>query len=707
MASADTFAVPGTGIGAQRPGVGTPLLLLALLAMMVLPLPPLLLDALFTFNISLSLVVLLVAVYTPRPLDFASFPSVLLLATLLRLGLNVASTRVVLLEGHNGSDAAGQVIRAFGEVVVGGSYAVGIAVFTVLVIINFVVVTKGAGRISEVSARFVLDAMPGKQMAIDADLGAGIIDQREARRRRAEVTAEADFYGAMDGASKFVRGDAIAGVLVVLVNIIGGFAIGTLQHGLPLAEAGRHYTLLTIGDGLVAQVPSLLLSTAAALIVTRVSDAHDMGEQILNQLFGTPRALAITAAVLAILGFLPGMPHFAFLTMACGAAAAAYLVALRVRARTPSAPQPPAPALPEESQELGWDDVLPVDPVGVELGYKLVPMADRQRGGRLMQRIKAVRKKLTQEIGFLIPPVHIRDNLTFAPDAYSISIHGSVVGRGSVFPERELAISSGAVVGELRGIETRDPAFGLPAVWIDAADRDNAQTLGYTVVDAPTVIATHVSQVIQAHAAELLGYEDTRELLERLGRGAPKLVDELTPKSLPLSTVHRVLQNLLLEHIPIRDLRTIAECLAEQAARTKDSDALTGAVRVALGRTIVQQVVGAGTELAVVTLDPTLEQLLLQSLQGGAGGGVVEPGLIEKLGGMLADCARRHESLGHPLALLVGPRLRQWLARLTRQAASALHVLSYDELPEGYRVRIIETIGAAAESPRSPQARTP
>lgn len=678
-----------------RSGLGTPLVLLLMIAMTVLPLPPWALDVLFTFNITLAIVVLLACVYTRRPLDFAVFPTILLLATLLRLALNVASTRVVLLHGHTGTDAAGQVIRAFGEFVVGGSYAVGFVVFAVLVIINFVVVTKGAGRISEVFARFTLDAMPGKQMAIDADLSAGIIDQHEARQRRAEIAQEADFYGAMDGASKFVRGDAVAGILIVFINILGGTAIGTLQHDMRLAEAFRQYALLTIGDGLVAQIPSLVLSTAAAIMVTRMSSAHDMPQQIVAQLFGSPRALGITAGIIGTIGLIPGMPNVAFLTIAALTAATAYLLAQRQRQSTPApaaAAAEAAGATEAQTKELSWEDVPMVDAIGLEVGYRLIPLVDRSQGGPLLTRIKGVRKKLSQELGFLVPPVHIRDNLTLAPNAYRLSVQGTAVAEGSVHPERDLAINPGQVYGPLEGIETRDPAFGLPAVWIAPERREQAQALGYTVVDASTVIATHLSHVIQSHAHELLSYEDTRQLLDNLARSAPKLVEELTPKLLPLGVIHKVLQNLLAEWVPVRDIRTIAETLAEHAARSQDPDALTAAVRVALGRAIVQQINGMAPELAVMTLDPALEQLLLQGLQQ-PDGSVIEPGLLERLQRLLADGARQLESAGHTPVLLVAPSLRRWLARLTRTSIPALRVLTYSEIPDNKRIRVVVSLG--------------
>ena len=679
-------------------GLGTPLLLLIMLGMIVVPMPPLMLDALFTFNISLSLVVLLVTVYSSRPLDFSIFPAVLLLSTLLRLGLNVASTRVVLLEGHTGADAAGEVIKAFGDFVIGGNYVVGIVVFTVLIIINFVVVTKGAGRISEVSARFVLDAMPGKQMAIDADLGAGLITPDEARRRRTDVAREADFYGAMDGASKFVRGDAIAGILIVFINLIGGFAIGTLQHDLPVSEAARHYALLTIGDGLAAQIPSLVLSSAAALVVTRVTDAQDMGQQVMLQLFGNPRALGVTSAVIGMIGLLPGMPNTAFLLLAIMGGTAAWVIAQRKRqaARVTVMPEPVAPER-ENTVELDWSEVSPVDPVGLEVGYKLVPLVDKSQGGNLLNRIKGVRKKLTQEIGFLVPSVHIKDNLAFAPDTYVISLYGSVIGQGSVWPEKDLAISSGAVITTVPGIETVDPAFGLPAIWIDPTDRARAQSAGYTVVDSSTVIATHLSQLIQDHADELLSYQGTRELVDRLAKSAPNLVEDLIPKQISLTVLHRVLQNLLQEKVPIRDIRAIAETLAESAARTRDPDELTAAVRITLGRAIVQKINGMAKELSVIALDHSLEQLLQASIQRQPGGGVVEPGLVESLNRLLTEYAKRNDVTGQATTLLVAPGIRQWLARFVRYVARGINVLSYNEIPGNVRVRIIERIGNGNE----------
>ncbi|HOP18361.1 MAG TPA: flagellar biosynthesis protein FlhA, partial [Gammaproteobacteria bacterium] len=562
-------------VGAR--GLGAPVVILMLLAMVVLPLPPFLLDLFFTFNIALSLVVLLVVVYAMRPLDFAMFPSMLLVATLLRLALNVASTRVVLLEGHNGGDAAGKVIEAFGEFVIGGNYAVGLVVFAILVIINFAVVTKGAGRVSEVSARFTLDAMPGKQMAIDADLNSGLIDQAEARTRREEVGREADFYGAMDGASKFVRGDAVAGILILIINIVGGLAIGMGQHDLDLSTAMRFYALLTIGDGLVAQLPSLLLSTSAAILVTRVSSAEDLGSQVSSQLLNNPRALAITALILLLLGMIPGMPNLVFLLLGAAVGGLAYMIARRSQEEKAETPDVQPTSRPEESsevRELTWQDVHPVDVIGLEVGYRLIPLVDRNQGGQLMTRIKGVRKKLSQELGFLVQSVHIRDNLDLAPNAYRITLNGVPVGESEVFVDRDMAINPGRVFGELKGNLTKDPAFGLDAVWIDAAQRDQAQTMGYTVVDASTVVATHLSELLQSHAHELLGHDEVQQLLDNLAQVAPKLVEDLVPKLLPLAVVLRVLQNLLQESVPIRDMRTIAETLAEQATKSQDAGTL-------------------------------------------------------------------------------------------------------------------------------------
>jgi len=678
-----------------RNGLGVPLLVMVVLAMMVLPLPAFLLDVLFTFNISLSLVILLAVIYVRRALEFAAFPTVLLGATLLRLGLNVASTRIVLIKGHTGAHAAGHVIAAFGQFVVGGNYAVGIVVFTVLVIINFVVITKGAGRISEVSARFTLDAMPGRQMAIDADLNAGIITQADAIARRQEVREEADFYGAMDGASKFVRGDAIAGILILFINLFGGMLIGAVQHGMSLADAGRTYALLTIGDGLVAQLPSLLLSVAVAVLVTRVSRPHDMGQQITAQVLGQPRALAVTGGVLLLLGVIPGMPNLVFLTMAAACGGAAYMVAKRraaAQSAAASAPQS-APAIPADQRELSWEDVEQVDLIGLEVGYRLIPLVDRAQGGELMGRIKGVRKKLSEELGFLVQPVHIRDNLELGPNAYRITILGAPVGESEVFPDRELAINPGQVSGPIPGTPTRDPAFGLEAVWIDKARHEQAQAQGYTVVDASSVIATHLSHLLQLHAHELLGHEEVQQLLNRLGKSAPKLVEDLVPKLLPMSVVVKVLQSLLLERVPIRNVRTICEALAEAAPKTQDPQALVAAVRVALGRSIVQTIGGLKQELPVITLDPALEQVLQDSMSGADNAPGFEPGLADRIQQTLVDSTRRQEAAGEPAVLLVAPKIRPWVARLMRHSSPSLSVLAYNEIPESRRIRVVAAVG--------------
>ncbi len=685
-----------------RNGLGAPVLVVIMLAMVVLPLPPVALDLLFTFNISLGLIVLLVVVYVARPLEFAVFPTVLLVATLLRLALNVASTRVVLLNGHEGGDAAGKVIQAFGEFVVGGNYTVGLVVFVILVIINFVVVTKGAGRVSEVSARFTLDAMPGKQMAIDADLNAGLITQEEAIRRRSEVSQESDFYGSMDGASKFVRGDAIAGILILVINIVGGLAVGMVQHDLDFSTAMRYYTLLTVGDGLVAQIPSLVLSTAAAIIVTRVSRAQDMGEQILGQMFSNPRVLFITATVIGSLGLIPGMPNFAFLSLAglmglagwWGARKAAEPEVLPPEQKALEAQKQEQASRSHEPAELSWEDVQPVDMIGLEVGYRLIPLVDTAQGGQLMPRIKGVRRKLSQELGFLVHPVHIRDNLDMAPNVYRITLKGVRVGEAEVHPDRELAINPGQVFGTLQGLQTKDPAFGMDAVWIDGSQREHAQSLGYTVVDPSTVVATHLSQILQSHAAELLGHEEAQQLLNNLAKGAGKLVEGLVPEVMPLSRVVRVLQNLLAENVPIRDMRTIIETLVEYGTKTQDPDVLTAFVRTALGRAIVQRVVGGEDELPVITLDPELEHMLQETLQtmsdGSAG---LEPGLAKRLQDGLQQSYRRQEAAGKPAVLLVAQPIRMWLSQFMKRFLPDLSVLAYNEIPDDRKIRIVSTIG--------------
>lgn len=679
----------------SMPAIGAPVMVLAALAMVVLPMPAFLLDLFFTFNIALSLVVLLVTVYTRRPLDFAAFPTVLLIATLLRLALNVASTRVVLLYGHEGPGAAGNVIEAFGNVVIGGNYAVGLVVFLILMIINFMVVTKGAGRISEVSARFTLDALPGKQMAIDADLNAGLIDQEQARVRRFEVTKEADFYGSMDGASKFVKGDAIAGILILFINIIGGLSIGMIQYDLGFKEAIEIYTLLTIGDGFVAQIPSLLLSIGAAIMVTRQNTDEDMGQQVIFQLFDNPKALTITAGILFVMGIVPGMPHFAFLFLALLASGAAYWLHRKQKTKAENKNLPAKSDVETPTQrELSWDDVQPVDVIGLEVGYRLIPLVDKDQGGELLERVKGVRKKLSQDFGFLIPPVHIRDNLELTPNSYRITLMGVAVGEAEIRPDQELAINPGQVYGMIDGERTRDPAFGLDAVWIREDQREHAQALGYTVVDSSTVLATHLSQLLTNNAAQLIGHEEVQNLLEMLSRSAPKLVENFVPDQLSLGVVVKVLQNLLHEAIPIRDIRTIVQTLSEYASKSQEPDILTAAVRISLKRLIVQEINGVEPELPVITLIPELEQILHQTMQasGGESAGI-EPGLAERLQMALSHATQEQELKGEPAVLLTSGVLRSTLAKFVKNTIPNLRVLSYQEIPDEKQIRIVQAVG--------------
>ena len=669
--------------------LAVPMVMLLILAMLLLPLPPFLLDVLFTFNIALALVVMLVSAYTIRPLDFAVFPSVLLMTTLLRLSLNVASTRAVLMNGHTGTDAAGKVIESFAQFLIGGNFAVGIIVFAILTVINFVVVTKGAGRIAEVSARFALDAMPGKQMAIDADLNAGLIDQVEAKRRRAEVSHEADFFGSMDGASKFVRGDAIAGILILFINMIGGLMIGVVQHNLSFANAAGNYVLLAIGDALVAQVPALVISVAAGLIVSRVGNEDDIGGQLVKQLFSVPRALGLTAVVIALLGIVPGMPHVAFLLLAAGCAYAAWWLTDRDRkAALPGA----GPAELAPSPDASWDDVAPVDQLGLEVGYRLISLVDKDQGGDLLSRIKGVRKKFAQEVGFLPPAVHIRDNLELKPTGYRVTLKGVVIGQGEAFPGMMLAINPGNSLPALPGTATIDPAFGLPAIWIETRQRDGAQSVGYTVVDAATVVATHVHHLMQVNASRLLGRAEAQQLLDHLAKYAPKLADDVVPKLITLSVFQRVLQNLLEEAVHIRDLRGIVETLAEHGARTQDPVELTREVRVSLADSIVQQIYGPVRELNVVAIEPGLENLLMQSLAPGATA-ALEPGVAEFVMNAAGEAAKAQEEAGVAACLLVPDRIRSALARMVKKNAPRLRVIGHAEVPESLSIRIGRIIG--------------
>ena len=679
-------------------GMVGPALIVLILAMMVLPLPPILLDILFTFNIAISIMVLLVSMNTNKALDFAIFPTVLLITTLLRLSLNVASTRVVLLEGHTGTDAAGKVIESFGHFLVGGNYAVGIVVFAILVVINFVVITKGAGRIAEVGARFTLDAMPGKQMAIDADLNAGLIGEDVARKRRAEIAQEADFYGAMDGASKFVRGDAVAGIIILLINIIGGMVVGVLQHNLDIAVAAKNYTLLTIGDGLVAQIPALVISTAAGLVVSRVASDENIGQQLIRQLFKQPQIIILTAIIIGSMGLIPSMPHFAFLSLAGAMGALAYYLLQRNEKELAAQELAAIEAVPvvPETTEARWEDVEQVDVLGLEVGYRLISLVDKAQDGDLLRRIKGIRKKFTQDIGFLPPPVHIRDNLDLRPNGYRIALKGVEVGSGEAYPNMLLAINPGSVTGELPGIQTRDPAFGLPAIWIESALREQAQAMGYTVVDPGTVVATHLSHLLSTRAAELLGRQEVQQLLDHIAKVSPKLVEDLVPKTLPLGVVQKVLQNLLDEGMHIRDMRTIVETLAENASRTQDPYQLTSLVRVALGPAIVQQFYPSAQELQVIGMDKELEYILIQAMQSSQSGIGIEPGLADTVVREARAAAETQEQMGLPAVMLVPAQLRDLLARFLKRAVPNIRVISHDEVPDFKTIRVTAMVGGRA-----------
>ena len=672
--------------------MAAPILILMILAMMVLPLPAFVLDVFFTFNIAISVLVLLVAVNTQKTLEFSVFPTVLLVTTLLRLSLNVASTRVVMLEGHNGPDAAGKVIEAFGHFLVGGNFAVGILVFLILVVINFVVITKGAGRVAEVSARFTLDAMPGKQMAIDADLNAGLIGEEEARRRRTDISRESEFFGSMDGASKFVRGDAVAGIIIMLLNVVGGLIVGVLQHNMELAQAAKNYTLLTIGDGLVAQIPGLIISIAAGMVVTRVSDDRDIGQQVMGQMFRNAKVIGITAAIVGFLGLIPGMPNLVFLLLASALGWFAWNMAQHQK-RIVETPVPVAPPPVQEALEASWNDVAPLDVLGLEVGYRLIPLVDKSQDGELLRRIRGIRKKFAQEVGFLVSPVHIRDNLELKPNAYRILLKGVEIGQGEAYTGQYLAINPGRVAGTLNGTNTKDPAFGLPATWIDAGQRDQAQAYGYTVVDASTVVATHLNHLILTHAAELLGRQEVQQLLDHLAKEMPKLVEDLVPKVLPLGTSQKVLQGMLEEGVHIRDMRTIIETVADHATRTQNADELATQVRSALGRAIVQQLFPGNGEMQVMSLDPTLERLLSQAVAGGSENTSFEPGLADTLIRETAAAAQRQEALGLPAVLLVPASLRLLLSRFLRRSIPQLKVLSHNEVPETRIIKVTSIIG--------------
>ena len=668
---------------AAMQGLSAPLLVVAILALMVLPIPPWLLDTFFTINIAVALMVMMVAAYMLKPLDFAAFPTVLLLTTLMRLSLNVASTRVVLLEGHTGPGAAGAVIEAFGHFLIGGNFAVGLIVFSILVVINFIVITKGAERIAEVSARFTLDAMPGKQMAVDADLNAGLINEDEAKRRRAEVQEEANFFGSMDGASKFVRGDAVAGILILLINIVGGFAIGMLQHGLSAGKAADTYILMAVGDALVAQIPGLLISVAAAMVISRVGKETDMGQQIVHQLLTSPRVLGVTAGILIFLGLIPGMPHVVFL--AVGSLLGYFAWVLMQRAKVPPPEEAPAPV--QGDGEATWDDLQPVDLLGLELGYRLIALVDKTRQGDLLTRIKGVRRKFAQEVGFLPPPVHVRDNLELKPSGYRITLRGVVVGEGEAFPGMFLAINPGGITTPLIGTPTTDPAFGLPAHWIDERQKEAAQMAGFTVVDSETVLATHLSHLMQVQAAKLLSRTETQQLVEHVAKLAPKLIEEVVPKMVSIATFQKVLQLLLEESVHIRDIRTIIETLAEYAGAITDPGELARRVRIALSPAIVQQIYGPTRELNVIAIEPGLERLLMQAL-GNASGPALDPGVADLLTQKAAEVALKQEEMGMPACLLVPDAIRGAISRLVRRMAPRLQVLAHSEIPETHTIRI-------------------
>ena len=678
----------------ELPTLGIPALVLLIMAMFIVPLPPMLLDLLFTFNIITALIIVMITISMGRPMDFSAFPSVLLLATLLRLALNVASTRVVLVEGHNGTDAAGQVIESFGDFVISGNYFVGFIIFTILMIINFIVVTKGAGRVSEVIARFTLDAMPGKQMAIDADLNAGIINQDEARKRREEIGQEADFYGSMDGASKFVRGDAIAGLLILLINIVGGLIVGMVQHDLSFSDAGRIYVLLTIGDGLVAQIPSLFLSLATAIIVTRVTTNESMTDQAVTQL-ANPTALFISGAMIALIGLVPGMPRAVFLTLSISTIGLGIFVHRQKINSMDDEIKNEKQQKSSEDKELDWDDVEEVDVIGLEIGYGLIPLVNPETGGQLMPRVKGVRKKLTSELGYLIHPIRIRDALNIEPDSYNIILNGVVRGKGEVKVGKELAINPGGVTEKIDGIPTKEPAFGLPAIWIDPSDRDNAKAIGYTVVDGATAVATHLNKILKDNSAELLSHNETQQILDRFKEKSPKLIEDLIPNKLSVSDITKVFKNLLKDSISLKDMRTILETLSDASSKTKDPDELTSIVRPKLGRLIVQELIDVNDTLPVMTLDPKLEQLLHNSQKDNNSLAItIEPKLAESIFNSIQTAVNKVEEEGNSAVLVVSPNLRLWLSKMMKNRVQDLVILSYTEIPDDQSIKVIYNIEA-------------
>ncbi|GAA0676612.1 flagellar biosynthesis protein FlhA [Sphingomonas insulae] len=674
-------------------GAALPLAILLLVVVMVVPIPAFLLDIFFVANIAISLAVLMVSLNAQKPLDFSSFPTVLLFATLFRLGLNVASTRIVLVHGHEGEAAAGHVIEAFGTFLIGGDYVVGIFVFAILMIINLIVVTKGAGRVSEVSARFTLDALPGKQMAIDADLNAGLITPEDAKKRRVEVATEADFYGSMDGSSKFVKGDAVAAMLILAANVIGGLILGPVSHGMTIAAAAKSYILLAIGDALVAQLPSLMLSIAAAAIVTRVSSDKDLAGQIGGQ-FGSPRTWTPVAIILGLLGLLPGMPHMVILTTAAIAGFAAWK--LRQIERRPVVAALPAVAEePVDPSKIGWDEVTDGMQVNFDIGYGLVPLVDPRRGAPLMGRITGVRRQLSRDLGFVVPQCRVRDDINLAPYTYRIVVNGVVLGEDQVSPDEMLALDTGQAYGDLTGKKAKDPTFGLDATWIPAGDADAATGAGFLVVDAGTVMATHLNHVLGAHATDLLGPDEVQSLLDGLKERAAQLVATLTPNPLPLTTLTQVLKGLLAENIPLKEFRRIAQAISVAATRSADAEEIIELIRPELGQLIIQKLCGVREPLRVMTLEGQLEGLLGQAARADQSRRhVIEPDLGRRIVDALQQAAQPLIAEAKPFALVVQPAIRIAIRKLVKTVLPDTPVLSFFEVPEEKAVEVVAVIGA-------------
>lgn len=686
----DNTSVPSTSL-VKHPDILMSVGVVGILMVMLVPLPRFFLDLLLSFNITLSIIILLVGMQVRRPLEFSVFPSILLMVTLLRLALNIASTRLILLHGNEGAAAAGEVIRAFGNFVVGGNYTVGLVVFTILVIINFVVITKGAGRVAEVAARFTLDAMPGKQMAIDADLNAGLINDKEARQRRKEIAQEADFYGAMDGSSKFVRGDAIAAVVITLVNILGGLTIGVLQQGMTLSAAAQTYTLLTVGEGLVAQVPALIVSTAAGIVITRAASEVNLGFEITRQVLISPKAIGTASGILLAMGLVPGLPHLAFLALG----SLTGWMAFQLNEHQKTAVAVPEPESPQVKAEEAATQVVPLDLMEVQVGYGLIGLVDGGQGGALLDRIKGLRRQFAEQMGFVLPPIHIRDNLQLRPNEYAALLKGVELAKSEVMPAHVLAIDPGtAQRGIIQGLPTKEPAFGLPAIWVPEHQRERAQMAGYTVVDPGSAIATHLSELIKRHAHELLGRQEVQGLLDQLGKNHPKLVEEVIPNLIPLGTLVRVLSHLLREGVPIRDLRTILETIADHAASTKDADILTEVARQALGRTITKQYLAPDGSLPIIGLDPRLDRTLADQANATGQGNqwVPDPLVAQKLLNALKQAAERMVGRGHQPVILCSPSLRRHLRKLTDRILHSVPILGLNEVDSVTRLQAIETV---------------